>query len=267
MTDQPKRGKRTTGNALSSTERGRKFRERKKAAGYIQQWVAKDDDEKKKRGRPPTGTAMSNAERQRRYMARLKERANANDDKASIAMAAGLSIMKDTFSFGNHSIGIRVFANVPHFCARDIGNICGYVSGLPLREEDKPVRSGSYNYVSLHHLGQILNRATGERRQIAIDLLEAIQREFVAAIPAPSAPIPAAPVESDYDRKIKANMLEMELDELRSREAGQMMELHRMSKAVKGTRGKIYERERELATLRDQNDLRVIDFQRRLTHG
>lgn len=171
---------------------------------------------------------------------------------------ASASMMKDTFSFNNHSIGIRVFDGVPHFCAHDIAQVCGYTSGLPLNKEDKPIRSGSYNFISLHKVGAILSRSTGDRRNIAIELLDAIQREFVAAIPVPSAPIAAAPIESDYERKIKANILEMEIDELRAQESAQMVELHRMSKAIKGTRGRIFERERELSELRGQSVLRLV---------
>ena len=174
------------------------------------------------------------------------------------ATTASASMTKDTFSFNGHSIGIRVFDGVPHFCAHDIAQVCGYTSGLPLNKEDKPVRSGSYNFVSLHRVGSILSRSTGDRRNVAIELIDAIQREFVAAIPVPSAPIAAAPIESDYERKIKANILEMEIDELRAQESAQMVELHRMSKAIKGTRGRIFERERELSELRGQSVLRLV---------
>lgn len=119
--------------------------------------------------------------------------------------------MNNTFSFNNHSIGIRVFDGIPYFCARDMAIACGYTASLPVKSEDKAIKSGSYNFISLHRLGYVLGRATGQRRPIAQELLEEIQKEFRSAIPVPSAPIYQAPIESDYDLRIKRNQIEIEL--------------------------------------------------------
>lgn len=158
--------------------------------------------------------------------------------------------MKDTFCFKDHTIGVRVFDGVPHFCARDIAKSCGYISSLPTRKEDKAIRVGSYNYIHLHKLGNVLIRPTGARRHKAQELLDAIQREYLAAMPAPSAPILQAPVESDYEMRIKRNQIEIELEELRAQDHQQQAQIHQMQKENKQLRAKLYEREQELAMLR-----------------
>lgn len=168
--------------------------------------------------------------------------------------------MNNTFQFNNHSIGIRVFDGIPYFCAKDMALACEYRHGLPIRSEDKAIKSGSYNYISLHRLGYVLSRATGKRRPKTQELLEEIQKEFRSAIPVPTAPIYQAPIESDYDLRIKRNQIEIELDELRALEASQASAIYDAQKQQKMTLAKIYERERELAELRQ---IRVVDLQRK----
>lgn len=168
--------------------------------------------------------------------------------------------MNNTFVFKNHSIGIRIHDGLPYFCAKDMAAACGYTAGLPVKPEDKAIRSGSYNFISLHRLGYVLGRATGKRRPDAQELLEAIQREYMAAIPVPSTPISQAPIESDYDLRIKRNQIEIELDELRSIEAQQAAAIYDAQKQQKMTIAKIYERERELSELRA---IRVVDIRQK----
>lgn len=172
--------------------------------------------------------------------------------------------MKDTFSFKDHQIAIRVFDGVPYFCAADIGKMCGYTQSITTKKSDKPVMVGQYRYISLHMLANVLSRATAKRREKAIELLDAIQREFITAFPIQQAPIHAAPIESDYDRKIKANQLAMEIDGLLAEESDLQSQAHQMHKAIKSIRAKIFERERELAAI-GQPVLRLIES-RRVVH-
>jgi hypothetical protein len=161
--------------------------------------------------------------------------------------------MKDTFVFCEHAIGLKVFAGVPHFCALDISKVCGYKAGLPFRPEDKPIRSGAHNYISLHDVGMILGRTTGHRRSIAQDLLASIERAFALAMPVAQPVISAAPIASDYDMRIKRNQLEIEIDELMAEQADKQSAIYKMSRSLKETKARIYERERELAALKDSS--------------
>lgn len=158
--------------------------------------------------------------------------------------------MKDTFCFKDYTIGVRVFDGIPYFCARDMAKAAGYVAGMPVKTEDKPIKVGSYNYVSLHKLGSVLIRTTGARRHKAQELLDAIQREYLAAMPVPSVPVAPAHVESDYEMRIKRNQIEIEIEELRAQQCGQMAQIHQMQKEHKQLLAKLYEREQELAALR-----------------
>lgn len=161
--------------------------------------------------------------------------------------------MKDTFTFKDHAIGVKAFGGIPHFCGADIARACGYKAGLPVRLSDHPVKAGSFNYISLHRIGDVLGRPTGSRRVRAQDLLAAIEKEFALSLPVAPAPTTSVPIESEFDMRIKRNQLEMEALGLRAEEAEKQAQIFQMQKSLGETRARLYEREREIAVLQSQS--------------
>lgn len=165
--------------------------------------------------------------------------------------------MKNTFTHNDHHIGIKVINGLPHFCAADIGRACGYKSSLPLKGSDKAIKSGAFNYVSLYKLPAVLGRASGARREITQDLLDRIEREFIAIMPAPVQQIPPPPVDTEFELKLKRKQIETEYLKQKSELAEQQTLIFRAQSSMAQSEMKLIELERQLAEMRVAN---LIEF-------
>lgn len=162
--------------------------------------------------------------------------------------------MRDTLQFNHKSIGVKNFGGVPHFCAADIAKCCGYKGSLPLDPQDKPVRSGSFNYVSLNNIGNVLSRPTGRRRVMAQELLAEIEKAYAIAMPVPQPVVSAAsvPITSDYDLRVKVNQIDREMEELMAERYEKQKAIALARASLLETEARILERERERQQLRTQ---------------
>jgi hypothetical protein len=95
---------------------------------------------------------------------------------------------------------------------------------------------------------------TGARRTKGQELFEAIQGEFMAAMPVPRSPVSVS-IGTDYENRLKANQIEMEALKLKA-------ELINLDYQKHEVVGRLLERERELAELKSsspRNALRVVE--------